>query len=142
MNTILGQETRVIKTRSVEAGVTTTGGHLWPAKFLVGSRWVSPLSAAPWAIEPLDRSTPEILKVLRGDFFCMPFGGNATVHRGERHPVHGETANRRWKAEAAADNLTLHFSLKTRAAGKGVELVSRSGKSARVPLDPTFLAGR
>ena len=110
--TILGQETSLIKTRCVEAGVTTLGGQLWPAKFRVGSSWVSPLSAAPWALEtpPL----PNILKVLRGDFFCMPFGGNGTVHAGEQHPVHGETANGKWKHEASPDRDTLHFSLRTK----------------------------
>ena len=138
----------MIKTGSVEAGVTTTGGHLWPAKFLVGGRWVSPLSAAPWALEPLDRSTPEILKVLRGDFFCMPFGGNATEHGGERHPVHGETANKRWKPGTAADDATLHFSMNPRVrrgrVDKFVSLVEGhpaiyqrhvvSGMSGRMPL--------
>ncbi|MEI6279263.1 MAG: hypothetical protein WCO94_08825 [Verrucomicrobiota bacterium] len=145
---ILGQETRVIKTRSVEAGVTTSGGHLWPAEFLVGDRWVSPLSAAPWAGEPPDRSTPEIIRVLRGDFFCMPFGGNETEHGGEKHPVHGETANRKWKTEADADPLAMHFSLKPRVrrgrVDKFVSLVEGhpaiyqrhvvSGMSGRMPL--------
>jgi len=110
--TILGQETSLIKTRDVEAGVATLGGQLWPAKFRVGPRWVSPLSAAPWAME--NPSTPNILKVLRGDFFCIPFGGNATVHAGEEHPVHGETANRKWKREPSPAPATLHFSLRTK----------------------------
>ena len=109
---ILGQETSLIKTRCVEAGVTTLGGQLWPAKFRVGPRWVSPLSAAPWALE--NPSAPNILKVLRGDFFCMPFGGNATAHAGERHPVHGETANRKWKREPSPAADVLHFSLRTK----------------------------
>ena len=110
--TLLGQETSLIKTRDVEAGVTTLGGQLWPAKFRVGPRWISPLSAAPWAMEK--PAVPNILKVLRGDFFCMPFGGNATVHAGERHPVHGETANRKWKREPSPTPATLHFSLRTK----------------------------
>ena len=109
---ILGQETSLIKSRDVEAGVTTLGGQLWPAKFRVGSRWVAPLSAAPWAMEK--PRVPNILKVLRGDFFCMPFGGNETVHAGEKHPVHGETANRKWKRQPSPTPSTLHFSLRTK----------------------------
>ncbi|MEI6073187.1 MAG: hypothetical protein WCS31_15445 [Verrucomicrobiae bacterium] len=147
-STVLGQETRMLKTRCVEAGVTTAGGHLWPAKFLVGGRWVAPLSAAPWSAEPLARSTPEILRLLRGDFFCLPFGGNAAEHGGERHPVHGETANRRWTCEASDNPAAMHFSLKTRARGgrvdKWISLVEGhpaiyqrhviSGMSGRMPL--------
>ena len=109
---ILGQETSLIKNRDVEAGVTTLGGQLWPAKFRVGSRWVSPLSAAPWAMEK--PRVPNILRVLRGDFFCMPFGGNETAHAGEKHPVHGETANRKWKSEPSSTPSSLHFSLRTK----------------------------
>ncbi len=108
---VLGQETAFIKTRNVEAGVTTLGGQLWPAKFRVGDRWISPLSAAPWAGE--QPALPNILKVLRGDFFCMPFGGNSSEQAGEKHPIHGETANRKWKREPSPDATTLHFSLRT-----------------------------
>jgi len=110
----LGEETWMVESRTVEAGVTATGGHLWPARFRVGDRWVEPLSAAPWTQEPAARRLPAILRVLRGDFFCLPFGGNAESWRGETHPLHGETANRRWKREPAADAHTLHFSLRTR----------------------------
>lgn len=110
--TILGQETSSIKTATVEAGVTTLGGQLWPAKFRVGDKWISPLSSAPWL--PEKPRLPNILKVLRGDFFCMPFGGNSTVHSGEQHPVHGETANRKWKREGSSDPRTLHFSIRTK----------------------------
>ena len=40
--------------------------------------------------ERIDRSQPPVIRVLRGDFFCMPFGGNEGSFRGERHLVHGE----------------------------------------------------
>jgi hypothetical protein len=143
---VLGQETSLIKTRDVEAGVTTLGGHLWPARFRVGKRWVSPLSAAPWSME--QPAVPNILKVLRGDFFCMPFGGNDSIHAGERHPVHGETANGRWKRETSADPFSMRFSLRTRVrAGRVEKQVSLiegdpaiyqrhlvSGMSGRMPI--------
>jgi len=145
---LLGQETRLIRSRHVHAGVTSTGGHLWPAKFLVGKNWVEPLSAAPWATEPSARKLPNILKVLRGDFFCLPFGGNGTVHAGEKHPVHGETANRKWTCERDSTPACLHLSLKTKVrSGRVDKFVSVvdghpaiyqrhvvSGMSGRIPL--------
>ena len=144
--TILGQKTSLIYTSLVETGVTTLGGQLWPAKFRVGNRWISPLSAAPWALEKA--ALPNILKVLRGDFFCMPFGGNSTVHAGERHPIHGETANGKWKSEPSPDPGTLHFSLRTKVrparVDKFISIVEGhpaiyqrhvvSGMSGRMPL--------
>lgn len=60
--------------------------------------------------------TPALLRSLRGDFFCCPFGGNATPWRGERHPPHGETANALWRWESSTRNgvkATLHTSLET-----------------------------
>jgi len=143
---ILGQDTSLVKTSTVEAGVTTQGGQLWPAKFRIGDKWVSPLSAAPWALEKT--SPPDVLKVLRGDFFCMPFGGNSTVHAGEQHPVHGEPANAKWKREPSSDPGTLHFSLRTKVrrarVDKFVSLIEGhpaiyqkhvvSGMSGRMPL--------
>jgi len=71
---------------------------------------------APWAEEPADPSLPPIIQALRGDFFCLPFGGNATPFRGEKHPVHGETANARWRFEslrAQGGRTCLHLSLRT-----------------------------
>jgi len=85
--------------------------------FKVNGRKISPYSVAPWAKEKLDRFTPAIIKVLRGDFFCMPFGGNTTPYRGERHPVHGEVANSKWKLESIDQGSSMtwfHASLTTR----------------------------
>jgi hypothetical protein len=61
-------------------------------------------------MEKTDPQMPAVLKVLRGDFFCMPFGGNTAPWHGERHPVHGETANERWRMESAAPE-HLHLGL-------------------------------
>lgn len=143
---VLGQETTLLKSRNVETGVTTLGGHLWPAKFRIGDRWISPLAAAPWAMEK--PALPNILKVLRGDFFCMPFGGNGTAHAGEKHPIHGETANRKWKREPDSGPGSLHFSLRTTVRRARVDKVISliedhpaiyqkhviSGMSGRMPL--------
>jgi hypothetical protein len=79
----------------VQAFLTRTGGQLGPVYFRLGRRVVQPFSVAPWQGETLP-GLPVMLKILRGDFFCAPFGGNAAPYRGERHPPHGETANRAW----------------------------------------------
>src|SRR5437879_2722402 len=95
-----GQPSWRLATTDVEAFVTELGGHLGPVTFDRHGRKLTPYSVAPWAEETTDASLPPIIKVLRGDFFCLPFGANTTPFRGERHPVHGETANARWKFES------------------------------------------
>ena len=124
-----GQPSWRLSSPRVEAYVTQTGGHLGPVTFDRRGAKIRPLSVAPWAIERLDRSQPPIIRVLRGDFFCMPFGGNATPYKNEKHPPHGETANARWKLEscvsASAQRPTLHLSLRTRVrAGRVDKYVS------------------
>jgi hypothetical protein len=110
---VFGQPSWSVRSSTVEAFVTETGGHLAPVIFDRHRRRIQPYSVSPWWNEKVD--TLPLLKVLRGDFFCLPFGGNATPFRGERHPVHGETANRKWRCEGverAAGRATLHLSLK------------------------------
>lgn len=97
---VFGQPSWRLASSSVEAFLTETGGHLGPVTFKLGRRALQPYSVAPWAGERLDPATPNILKALRGDFFCLPFGGNDTPFRGERHPAHGETANARWRFDS------------------------------------------
>jgi len=116
MNTknLLGEASWPISNDRVSAHVTRAGGHLGPVEFLLGGRSVSPFHVAPWAGERGARGLPPVLRVLRGDFFCMPFGGNAEPWRGERHPVHGETANAEWRREATSQSgkwTGLHLSL-------------------------------
>ena len=119
LKTVLGQPSWRVASPRVEAYVTQIGGHVGPITFDRSGAKIRPLSVAPWATEAIDKSNPPIIRVLRGDFFCMPFGGNATPFRGERHPVHGETANAKWKLESltnarGGERPTLHASLNTR----------------------------
>lgn len=85
---------------------------------------------APWAEEPTDPQLEPILKVLRGDFFCMPFGGNAAEYNGEHHPIHGETANREW-SEIIIEPGRLVAELRTeiRPARVTKEIVLREGET-------------
>jgi len=114
---VLGQPSWPVNSNTVEAYVTQIGGHLGPVAFCRHGRRIQPYSVAPWAEERTDPALPPILKALRGDFFCMPFGGNSRPFGGERHPIHGEPANARWKFEsldAAAGKTCLRLSLATK----------------------------
>ncbi|HEY0966352.1 MAG TPA: hypothetical protein VGD88_03085 [Opitutaceae bacterium] len=84
----------------VEAFITCKAGHLAPVTFQTARGPVQPFAVAPWAPagETLPAGTPGLLTSLRGDFFCLPFGGNGKPWHGERHPPHGETAGTPWTA--------------------------------------------
>ncbi|MFA5057355.1 MAG: hypothetical protein WC485_04535, partial [Opitutaceae bacterium] len=86
---------------------------LGPVTFQIGAKKIQPYAVAPWTEEKTDAALPPMLKVLRGDFFCLPFGGNETPFRGERHPPHGETANARWRCDFAGQG-RLHLSMVTK----------------------------
>lgn len=91
-----GQESWKLESDKVRAWLRKTGGHVGPVEFLVGGKWVQPFSVAPWYDEK-QGDLPDLLHGLRGDFFCLPFGGNETPYQGEKHPAHGETAERAWE---------------------------------------------
>ncbi|MYF64125.1 MAG: hypothetical protein F4183_06500, partial [Rhodothermaceae bacterium] len=94
---VFGQPSWHLVTPSVEAYLTQQGGHLGPILFHFEDRTIAPYALCPWAEEDTDDALPPLLKVLRGDFFCMPFGANDEAFQGEHHPPHGETANNLWK---------------------------------------------
>lgn len=114
LHLVHGQPSWSFRASHVHANLTKLGGHLGPVSFRLAHRLVTPFSVAPWAGEKLAPGTPALLRALRGDFFCAPFGGNGTPWRGEQHPPHGDTANARWqlkRLERAEDRLTLHARL-------------------------------
>ena len=54
-----------------------------------------------------------VLVPLRGDFFCLPFGGNSDALDGEKHPPHGEVVGSPWTyvgTRSAGDVTTLSLS--------------------------------
>lgn len=102
-----------LASRDVEAFVTVAGGHLAPVTFDRRGKRIRPYHVAPWAGEKLPPGTPPLLAVLRGDFFCMPFGGNEAPYRGEQYPPHGETCNRAWSLQSLSRD-TLHLRMQTR----------------------------
>lgn len=124
LHTVHGQPSWSFRSSHVHANLTKLGGHLGPVAFRLPHRLVTPFSVAPWAEEKIAPDTIALLRALRGDFFCAPFGGNGTPWRGEKHPPHGETANRAWQLKAferTADRLTLHAKLPLRARAGTVD---------------------
>ncbi len=91
-----GQPAWILRNGSVELSVTRRGGHMAPVTFYRNTREpVQPYYVSPWQAEKLQLDEP-VLIPLRGDFFCLPFGGNQEAVGAEKHPVHGEVAGAEW----------------------------------------------
>jgi hypothetical protein len=117
IRTIHQQRSFVVSTQQVEVSVTEQGGHMAPVKFFRDTNTpVQPYHISPWQDEPSSEMPAPVLIPLRGDFFCMPFGGNADMVGGETHPPHGEIAGNKWKYEGtkkSGDVTTLKLSIET-----------------------------
>ena len=125
---IQGQPSWRFASDKVEAAITRHGGHLAPIRFHLPHGVVEPYSVAPWAEEKPAKKIPHLLQLLRGDFFCAPFGGSESLYRGEQHPPHGETANSAWKLESFTKGKAeteLHLSLKTKIRAGRVDKMIR-----------------
>jgi hypothetical protein len=121
---VFGQPSWTLDSGSVTASLTQTGGQLAPVAFHLGKKTIQPFSISPWWNEKVDKDLPPIVRVLRGDFFCMPFGGNATKYRGVKHEVHGDTANLPWKPidyTKTAEETTLRLGMDLKAFSGHVE---------------------
>ena len=134
-HSILGQPSWVIGASHVYAAVTCLGGHLAPISFRVGRHGLVPGAVAPWATERVSEDVPAVLRVLRGDFFCAPFGGNETLWKGEKHPPHGETANGKWTRvsnETHKEGSFLHLRMQTDVRKGWVDklIILKAGHSA------------
>lgn len=140
-----------------EAVMEPLGGMVAPLRLrLEDGRWVEPLAIAPWAGEALP-GAPGILRGLRGDFPCVPFGGGdpgplaapwAGVPFAAEGPPHGFAANSDWQVGAADGMLAgridypnespiAELSQELRPAGPGrVEMLLRvvARRAARLPL--------
>ena len=115
-----GQPSFVLENASVQVAITKVGGHLVAAFDRASPAPIQPYHVSPWQEEGSPNQPkiePPILSVLRGDFFCMPFGGNNEAVDGQQHPPHGETANGAWEfvSELGGDGVTsLTLSLETK----------------------------
>lgn len=93
---IHSQPSVVLSSSEVSLAITERGGHMAPVTFFPKSdRPVQPYHISPWQDEKLTFDVP-VLGPLRGDFFCLPFGGNSDEVNGEKHPPHGEVAGGEW----------------------------------------------
>jgi hypothetical protein len=128
LKSVLGEPSWTIASDDVQASVTRIGGHVAPVIFDRRRRKIAPYATAPWHNEKVPPGTPPLIKVLRGDFFCMPFGGNQKPYRGEKYPLHGETANRAWllvRAGREDEATELHLRMQTRVRAGQVDKLLR-----------------
>jgi hypothetical protein len=130
------QPSAILATKDVEVAVTTRGGHMAPVTFFRSSdRPVQPYAVSPWQDEaPLPMPAP-VLVTLRGDFFCMPFGGNSAEVAGEKHPPHGEIVGELWevvgtKQAGDVSTLTMEIDTKVRKGRVIKELSLVDGQNA------------
>lgn len=94
---IYGQPSFVLENELVSLAITKLGGHMAPVVFgAANERQIRPYYISPWQDENHADMPAEVLVPLRGDFFCLPFGGNATPYQNQKYPVHGETATGEW----------------------------------------------
>lgn len=124
MHPVHGEASFHLSTPELDLHVTARGGHLAPVVFHLPGRDVSPYSLSPW--EPAEYpEIPPLLSVLRGDFLCLPFGGQA------HGPPHGDPANAQWSMEKAGER-SLRLTMRTTDTGASVEKIlgTREGHHA------------
>lgn len=116
--TIHSQPSFVLSSREVEVAVTRLGGHMAPVTFFRDtSHPVQPYHISPWQDEKASAMPAPVLVALRGDFFCLPFGGNSEAVNGEKHPPHGEIVGEPWALQGttrAGDVTTLKLGFQTK----------------------------
>ena len=125
MNSSHGAPSFQLKSDCVELSVTQTAGMLAPVIFRSGGSEFSPYALAPWKPDELEGSLPNLLKYLRGDFFCLPFGPQ------DNGDPHGDTANAEWSLVKQGEDL-LHLAIEPGDVGGRIEKVLRlkSGHAA------------
>lgn len=97
-----GQACYALASDQVKVFVTVQGGHM-TAEFRGTGETLAPFYTAPWWKEPYMEDTDSVMRVLRGEFFCLPFGANVEPVDGRRFPLHGHTANDCWERVRAEE---------------------------------------
>jgi hypothetical protein len=117
---IISQRSWVIGNDQVKMAITMRGAHMAPVVFDCKNKQpIQPYYLSPWQGGGLSISC-RVLVPLRGDFFCLPFGGNGTSYNGELHPPHGEISGSLWtlfdcSSKAGLTTLTLECETSVRA---------------------------
>ncbi len=126
---LFGQPSLGFSSDSVDAWITPVGGQIAPVTFHLPNGDVQPFSIAPWGEEV--HNIEPILQVLRGDFFCLPFGGNEVAFGPEKYPIHGETANEKWHVvDHQADEIRMSMDTQIRKGHLTKRVWTRSGQAA------------
>jgi len=132
---IHSQKCWVVSNGQIELALTELGGHMAPVTFFRDSaKPVQPYYISPWQDEKLSNLLVPVLVPLRGDFFCMPFGGNGDAVYGEQHPPHGEVAGSKWtlagtRKLGAVTSLTATLETKVRTGRVTKELSLVDGQN-------------
>ena len=133
--TISSQPSWILANDTVEVAVTKLGGHMAPVTFdRKAAAPIRPYHISPWQDEGLKDLPAAVLVPLRGDFFCMPFGGNAEAKGSEQHVPHGESATETWQfagrqREAnGTETLTLTLATKVRPGTITKQLILTPGQ--------------
>ncbi|MEN9636006.1 MAG: hypothetical protein RL077_4410 [Verrucomicrobiota bacterium] len=117
LRTVHSQPSFSVANKAVELAITQLGGHMAPVTFFRDSAQpVRPYHVSPWQDEPATKMPAPVLVTLRGDFFCLPFGGNSDVVAGEKHPPHGEIVGDPWQLvgmNKSGDVTTLSLGINT-----------------------------
>jgi hypothetical protein len=116
MDRIHGSNSFFVSTPEVDFAVTEQGGHMAPVDFYFEDYAVSPYALAPWEPDQIDVAMPHLLKELRGDFFCLPFAGQA------HHAPHGDPANAKWTLVEQQERLLV---LEMKHTDSGAAVVKR-----------------
>jgi hypothetical protein len=114
MEEIHGAGSWKLANEKVTLYLTQEGGMVGPVEFDLGGKVVSPYALAPWRPDEVDAALPPLLKNLRGDFFCLPFGPQ------EGGDPHGASANREWTMSSASES-ELRLEIQDSANGAKLE---------------------
>lgn len=125
MEEVHGAESWKIGSDRVSLHVTRRGGMVAPVSFKLGDGEVSPYSLSPWQPDEVPADLPDLLRVLRGDFFCLPFGPQ------EDGLPHGEPANLDWsEIECSPERLVIGMKDGSTGASLEREITLRPGQTA------------
>ena len=134
---VRSQPSWILANDDVEVAVTKLGGHMAPVTFdRTNTIPIQPYHVSPWQDEGLKDLPAAVLVPLRGDFFCLPFGGNAAARGGEQHVPHGEAATADWtfasrtRKPDGTETLTLTLDTKVRPGRVTKELTLVPGQSS------------
>ena len=109
----MSNETRTLRWDRGEATMQSLGAMLAPIVFrLPSGRVAQPMQIAPWADEPGGDALPGVLRRLRGEWPCVPFGVTPirapldwpqNMHPDPGEEAHGHGSNHQWDLAEAED---------------------------------------